>query len=77
MAPVPSETTFDEGLTFNIDFVLSDFDMPMPGNLSLDVMCDQDLSCCDVSAADGFVVDFKNWMDSESDTPFLDSIVVL
>ena len=70
-------TAFDEGPSLNVDIFLSDLAMPIPANERADIACELGSSCFGVSAPDEICVDFQSWVNLESDTPFLDSIVVV
>lgn len=65
MATESSNMTFGCESLLDVDVVLTDFSVPLSDGWSTNVVCDLHLSC----------MDFDSWMNS--DTPFLDSIVVL
>lgn len=77
MASASLTTACNAESTLNVDLILSDLGMPTPGNRAADVACDVNWGFFNVSASGDFCIDMENWMNSESDTPFLDSIVVL
>ena len=67
---------FTDGLVSDIDLMVSPVGIPMRENGSLDIACDVDLGCLNAGAFVDFPVDFQSWVNLDSDTPFLDSIVI-